>query len=176
MKRQLGVLIAGIAMLVGSVMIPAQSTIANGDATIAVATLIDGTGATVGNATFKEIANGRVRVSVFVAGLSQGKHGIHVHAVGSCVTPAFTSAGSHFNPTGALHGDHAGDLKNISINARGAGRLRVATARFTISAGAFSLLDGDGSALVIHAGQDDLVTNPTGNSGARVVCGVLQAA
>lgn len=171
-KKSLSVLLAAL-MFVGAVTIGTWAGGAEGETLIARATLIDTTGAEVGSATFKQTSNGRVRVTVQVSGLTRGKHGIHVHAIGLCDPAAFTSAGSHFNPTSSTHGHHAGDLGNISINNRGSGKLRLNTTQFTLSDGSLSILDGDGSALIIHAGEDDLVTNPTGNSGARVVCGVI---
>ena len=96
------------------------------------------------------------------------------------VPPAFTSAGGHFNPDNRQHGSenpqgsHAGDLPNLVVGANGAGSLVVTTDRFSLAAGRpTSLLDADGSALVVHAGPDDLKTDPTGNSGARIACGVV---
>ena len=135
-------------------------------------TLRDAQGAVVGWAKLNEDGRGRVHVNVNVAGIAPGAHGLHVHAVGNC-TPPFTSAGPHHNPTGAKHGGHAGDLPNLIVRSNGKGHLSGKNARFTLSAGPTSVFDGDGSALVIHAGPDDGVTDPTGNSGARVACGVL---
>ncbi|MDP8929154.1 MAG: superoxide dismutase family protein [Actinomycetota bacterium] len=136
---------------------------------------------------------GNVLVQAVVHSLSPGFHGFHVHAVGKCdpstATP-FTSAGGHFNPRGVGHGEHAGDLVPLLINSDGTGRLRFSTDRFTIA----ELLDDDGSALIVHAGRDNLaniptryhshgadVTGPdpetlaTGDAGGRVACGVIQA-
>jgi Cu-Zn family superoxide dismutase len=96
-----------------------------------------------------------------------------------CEPPAFTSAGGHVNPGGRQHGlqnprgPHAGDLPNIRIEADGSGRLESLNDRITLGAGPTSLFDGDGSALVIHAAADDLQTDPTGNSGGRLACGVI---
>jgi Cu-Zn family superoxide dismutase len=150
-------------------------------ATHAAATIVDGSGATVGWARFTEDAAGRLQVNVQVAGLTPGRHGIHLHAVASCVGPTFASAGGHHNPLGASHGlgdppgAHAGDLPNLEVNRIGHGRLQATSDRATLTSGATSLLDADGSAIVIHAAEDDQVTNPTGNSGARVACGVIVA-
>ncbi len=135
----------------------------------------------------------KVFVQAAMHGLSPGFHGFHVHAVGTCdpsTDAPFTSAGGHFNPHGLRHGEHAGDLVPVLINEDGTGRLRFATDRFTIA----ELLDADGSALIVHAGQDNLanipsryhshgpdVTGPdpetlaTGDAGGRVGCGEIQS-
>jgi superoxide dismutase, Cu-Zn family len=158
-----------------AIMIPVlmASAYAGNPAQHATATLVDESGAVVGFARFVENANGSVVVNVHVHGIAPGDHGIHVHAVGAC-SPTFASAGGHFNPSGMSHGSHAGDLGNIYANPAGRGNMVSATSQFTISAGTFSILDSDGSSLVIHAGPDDLVTDPAGNSGARIACGVIQ--
>lgn len=155
--------------------------------------LQDANGQDVGNATFAEGADGVVTVIVEVQGLPEGEHGLHVHETGLC-EPPFKSAGGHFNPTGAMHGapptveggqlsdaspvadhqmGHAGDLGNITVNADGSGTATVQTDRFTLSDGEFSLQDMDGSAIVVHAGTDDLMTDPSGDSGDRIACGVV---
>ena len=165
---------------VGALAITVGAVAASG-ATHASAAIIDGSGAEVGRATFVEDATGRLHVNVHVTGLTPGLHGTHLHAIGQCVGPAFTSAGGHHNPLGAQHGldnplgAHAGDLPNLTVNANGQGHLDAWTEGATLSPGPVSLFDSDGSAIVIHASQDDQVTNPTGNSGARVACGVIVA-
>ena len=121
-----------------------------------------------------------IEVRVQAAGLPAGHYGVHFHAVGRCDGPAFTSAGPHWNPTGRQHGrlnpagHHLGDLDNLDVDATGAGRME-----FTIPGGSTSgpdgLFDADGTSLVIHAGPDDYRTDPSGNSGARLACGVLRA-
>jgi Cu-Zn family superoxide dismutase len=153
---------------------------AAGSASHASARLMDGAGHTVGWARLTEDAAGRLHVNVQVAGLTPGRHGIHFHAVGDCVGPTFASAGGHHNPTGAQHGldnplgAHAGDLPNLVVNRAGRGHLDATSHHATLS-GDYPLLDADGSAIVIHAMEDDQVTNPTGNSGARIACGVIVA-
>jgi Cu-Zn family superoxide dismutase len=149
----------------------------------AFAVLRDAAGATVGRATFSQgSSSDSVTADISVAGLTPGPHGLHVHAVGSCEaagTSAFGAAGGHFNPSGRSHGlrnpqgPHAGDLPDLEVGGDGSGRLRVTTGRLSLTAGPSSLLDQDGSALVIHAGPDDQVSDPAGNSGGRVACGVI---
>ncbi|HXD99378.1 MAG TPA: superoxide dismutase family protein [Candidatus Acidoferrum sp.] len=135
-------------------------------------------GQVVGNATFTQVGNA-VRVLLEVQGLPPGAKGVHVHAVGKCDGPDFASAGSHFNPQGRQHGalntqgPHAGDLPNITIAADGKGRLESTTELISLVGGASLVFDADGSAIVIHAAPDDFRTDPTGNSGARIACGVI---
>lgn len=143
--------------------------------------LIDVSESDVGMATFSE-SNGTVTVSVTVEGLEPGERGIHIHEMGICDPTGeepFSSAGSHYNPNAGTHGapddpmSHAGDLGNITIGEDGSGSFEIVTDRFTLSEGPESLFDTDGSALLIHEMTDDLETDPTGLSGARVACGVV---
>ena len=119
-----------------------------------------------------------VEVRVQAAGLPPGHYGVHVHAVGRCDGPAFASAGSHWNPTAHQHGSlnpaghHLGDLPNLDVDDLGNGRLEFAITGASLS-GADGIFDADGAALVIHAAADDYRTDPSGNSGARIACGVL---
>ena len=146
----------------------------------ATAELKDKDGKTVGMASFVEVSDG-VRVVVGVKGLSAGLHAVHIHAVGKCDAPAFTSAGGHFNPAQKKHGyrspdgAHAGDLPNMLVAKDGAGRFEALTDAVTLGAGPHSVFDADGSALVVHAGVDDHTTDPTGNAGDRAACGVIAA-
>jgi superoxide dismutase, Cu-Zn family len=143
-------------------------------ATRAWVELIDADGDPVGVARFVETGSGAVHVNVRVHDLPPGVHGIHVHAVGSCAGAGFSGAGGHHNPSGAPHGEHAGDLPNLVVNRAGRGRLNTSEAPFTLTDGPTTVFDADGSALVIHAQPDDGVTDPAGNSGARIACGVIQ--
>ena len=144
----------------------------------ATAELKDKDGKTVGMATFRESGRG-VTVSLNAKGLTPGLHAVHVHAVGKCEPPAFTSAGGHFNPAQKKHGHkspegaHAGDLPNMLVAKDGTGRFEVFTDGMTLKPGATSVFDKDGSALVIHVGVDDYATDPTGNAGDRAACGVI---
>lgn len=146
----------------------------------ASAILKDTNGTEVGLAQFTEDDNGLVHVNVLVKGISPGEHGIHVHEVGNC-SPPFTSAGAHYNPLGKHHGlknpegAHAGDLPNIIVNDRGEGYLDTTTDILTLSPGPITVFDSDGSTVVVHAGPDDHVSDPAGNSGGRIACGVIEA-
>jgi len=126
-------------------------------------------------------AGAGVRVMGTLSGLPPGTHGIHFHDVGRCDPPDFASAGAHLNPTGALHGlenplgPHAGDLPNLTVNAAGEAVVDLTTARVTLDAEAQrGLFTGDGTAIVVHANADDQRTDPSGNSGDRIACGVVQ--
>ena len=131
---------------------------------------------------FPSLAVDGVLVRLEVKGLTPGLHAVHVHTVGKCEAPGFTSAGGHFNPGGKKHGlkspdgAHAGDLPNMLIAKDGAGRFEALTDAITLKAGSNSVFDADGSALVIHVGVDDYVTDPTGNAGDRAACGLIVAA
>ena len=143
---------------------------------LATAQMVDGAGRPAGRATVREVAGG-VRVTIDARGLPAGVHGAHLHTVGRCDRPDFTTAGAHWNPAGTKHGSmnpqgpHAGDLPNLLVGRDGRGTLGPVLAGATMD----GLLDADGAAMVIHAAADDLTTDPSGNSGARVACGVLSA-
>ena len=137
--------------------------------------LVNASGQSIGSVRAWETAGG-VTFRVDATGLPHGVHGIHVHAVGRCDPPDFASAGPHWNPAGKQHGfnnpsgHHAGDLYNVTVAANG-----VLGEAVTIpGASMASLIDADGAALVIHAAADDYLTDPSGNSGARIACAVLQ--
>lgn len=122
-----------------------------------------------------------IRVLIEGEQLPPGLHGAHVHMVGTCASPDFSSAGGHWNPTGLEHGHsnpkgmHMGDLPNLLVGPQGQGRLDFIVLDANIAGGASAMLDSDGAAIVIHAGPDDLATDPSGNSGGRIACGVFAA-
>ena len=168
---------AGAAVVVGvaaCAVLPTGRTIG----ATANAELQNSEGRPVGAALLTQI-NAGVRIVVDVRGLSPGAKAVHIHETGRCEAPAFSSAGRHFNPDGRQHGllnpqgPHAGDLPNITIESDGSGRLETTTDRITLGVGSTSVFDGDGSAIVVHGGPDDFLTDPTGNSGARIACGVI---
>jgi superoxide dismutase, Cu-Zn family len=135
-------------------------------------------GKQVGTAEFRQSKEG-VRVTVAVKDFPPGLHAVHIHAVGKCEGPQFTSAGGHFNPAGKKHGlrnpegPHAGDLPDLFATNAGTGRFETVSDAVTLGAGANSVFDQDGSAIVIHASADDNTTDPSGNSGDRIACGVI---
>ena len=128
-----------------------------------------------GTVTFTEQA-GKVHVVAKLTGLAPGSHGFHVHEKGDCGAPDATSAGGHFNPSGEAHGHpgkgphHAGDMPMLVADASGKAELTLDMAAVTLASGPTSLI---GKAVIIHADPDDYATQPTGNSGARVACGVI---
>ena len=136
-------------------------------------------GQQVGLATLTEEADG-VRIEITGVGLPPGPKGLHIHAVARCEPPDFVSAGAHFNPAGKQHGRlnpdgaHAGDLPNLIVTPLGAAGLDATTKAVTLKTGVPGSLFGEGgTSLVIHALPDDEKTDPTGNSGARIACGVI---
>ncbi len=136
--------------------------------------LINANGQQIGTVTASQTSGG-VTIAISASGLPHGLHGVHVHAVGRCDAPKFESAGSHWNPSERHHGlsnpqgPHAGDLPNITVSSSG-----VAMQTLVLSHASFTeLADADGSALVIHAGPDDYMTDPSGNSGGRIACAVV---
>lgn len=145
--------------------------------TKAVAVLHPTQGSAVeGKVTFSKADSG-VKVNVHVTGLTPGKHGFHVHEFGDCSAADGASAGGHFNPSAEAHGAptdaqrHTGDLGNIEAKADGVADLEYTDSRAAFE-GANSLL---GRGVIIHAGADDLKTQPTGNAGGRLACGVVGA-
>ncbi|CAA9301386.1 MAG: Superoxide dismutase [Cu-Zn] precursor [uncultured Gemmatimonadetes bacterium] len=143
------------------------------------APLMDAQGRNVGTVTATQ-RGGNVHVQVAATGLPAGTHGTHLHEAGICAAPGFTTAGGHLNPTGRQHGmrnpngPHLGDLPNLTVGADGRGSME-ATVAGTLTPGQAPLFDANGTALVVHATADDMVTDPSGNSGARIACVVLAA-
>ncbi len=164
--------LASIVLLAGCAALPA------GARATATANLRNAAGQSVGAARLDELRGG-VHIVLEMTGMPPGDHGVHIHAVGKCDPPAFATAGPHFNPGGRQHGTlnpqgaHAGDLPNITVGADGRGRLETVSERISLGGDATSLFDADGSALVVHAQPDDFKTDPAGNAGARIACGVI---
>lgn len=138
-------------------------------------------GKSVATASFRETQDG-VLITINAKGLSEGLHAVHIHSVGKCEAPAFASAGSHFNPLAKKHGllspegPHAGDLPDMYVNKDGTGRYEALMESITLGSGETSIFDSDGSAIVIHATADDNMSDPAGNSGDRIACGVITKA
>lgn len=141
------------------------------------AKVLDATGRELGVLTFVD-AGAAISVDGTLRGLTPGSHGMHLHAVGRCDSPDFASAGAHWSPTPMQHGTtnqagpHHGDLMNLTVGADSSAVVKMSTPAGSLR-GENPLLDADGAALVIHATGDDYKTNPSGNSGARIACGVV---
>jgi superoxide dismutase, Cu-Zn family len=136
-------------------------------------------GEQIGNVTLLEEEASGVFIRGKVSKLPPGRHGFHIHAVGKCEPPDFLSAGAHFNPDGKPHGlknpagPHAGDLPTLIVGPEGDAEVNVVAPHVTLGAGHQTLVITAGTALVIHAEPDDDNTDPDGNSGARIACGVI---
>jgi superoxide dismutase, Cu-Zn family len=168
----------GAGLVLVALMLAGCAGMISGTDNVAVAELKNTSGQSVGTARFTQ-AGQVVRILVETKGLPPGVHAVHVHAVGKCDAPDFNSAGPHFNPSGRQHGalnpqgSHAGDLPNMTVAPDGTGRMETTTELLTLGSGPSSVWDADGSALVVHASPDDFKTDPTGNAGARIACGML---
>jgi Cu-Zn family superoxide dismutase len=142
------------------------------------AAMKDATGKDLGTLALRD-SSGRIVVTGQLTGLSRGVHAIHLHTVGKCDPPKFEAAGDHWNPTGREHGTqnprgpHLGDLPNITVGQAGSSRAQMSTPGGTLR-GANPLLDSDGAAVVVHAKPDDNKSQPSGNSGDRIACGVVE--
>ena len=147
-------------------------------ALVAHADLKNADGKDVGRANFRQNKEG-VIITVRVENLAPGLHAVHLHAAGKCEGPKFASAGGHFNPANKKHGFkgsggyHAGDLPNLLVTKLGTGRFETVTNEVTLGEGANSIFNADGSAVVLHAADDDYKTDPAGNSGDRIACGAI---
>lgn len=133
--------------------------------------------ALTGTVTFSAVEGG-VRIEAHISGLTPGKHGFHIHQYGDCSAPDATSAGGHYQPTGHMHGSpadsihHDGDLGNLVADSTGTAHYELIDSTLTLT-GPNSII---GLSVIVHAGEDDYKTQPTGNSGARVACGVIGVA
>ncbi len=162
------------ASLIGTILLCASAAQA---ADTASAVLKDANGKEVGRATLTNTPSG-VLIRLDLTSVPAGEHAFHIHAVGTCEPPDFKSAGPHFNPDRTKHGlenaegPHAGDMPNLHVPADG--RLSIEVLNVDVDLGGdWALLDEDGSALVLHAGPDDYRSDPAGDAGARIACGVI---
>ena len=172
MIRALSLALPLAAILAGCQTIDEAPNVRLGQATLRLASGLPG-------GTAQLLASGeQVNITVAVAGIAPGVHGLHLHMTGSCEAPDFASAGGHLNPTGQQHGTsnpagaHLGDLPNLTAGSAGTGTIS-ATLPGTREQVLAQVFDGDGTAVVVHAGADDYRTDPSGNSGGRIACGVL---
>jgi superoxide dismutase, Cu-Zn family len=149
------------------------------DAGKVVVKLADAKGADVGTATLSSAGKG-VSIALDLHGLTPGQHAIHIHETATCTAPDFKSAGGHFNPDKKEHGmknpkgSHAGDMPNVTVDAKGNAKTTVSDPNVTLSDGPHSVFTGGGTALVIHAKADDMKSDPAGNAGDRIACGEIK--
>ena len=143
-------------------------------------TLRDARGTMVGTATLKPNGTTGVAFELDLKGLPPGEHAVHLHQTPTCDPPSFESAGPHLNPAARQHGlknpagPHAGDMNNVTVAADGTAKTTVVNTGVTMGTGAESL-SSRGAALVIHAKPDDMKSDPAGNAGDRIACGVIPA-
>jgi Cu-Zn family superoxide dismutase len=174
MRYRIFVIIAGLLGFVAVQLAGAAPKSAHAD-------IVNAQGTKIGIAKITTTGTG-VKIAVKVSQLTPGEHGIHIHTVGKCEGPAFTSAGGHFNPTSAHHGihntqdphPHLGDLMNLVVDEKGNAKATLMANGITLGEDANSLFHDGGTSLIIHAKADDLMSDPSGNSGDRIACGVIE--
>lgn len=144
--------------------------------------VMNSAGAEIGDVTITDQPSGGVMLTLNVSSIPEGDHAIHFHQLGQCDTPDFTSSGGHYNPTDSNHGfeadapnPHAGDMPNFTAPLSGLVKTDILNERVSLSVrdGYAPLFDADNTALIIHAGSDDYITQPTGAAGGRIACAVI---
>ena len=131
-------------------------------------------GSEIGKINITPLTKGGVDLVVSVKGLTPGSHAMHFHEFGRCDGPDFKSAGGHYNPENVAHGHHAGDMMNVDVANDGTGKFEVTNGKVNLKIGSLpALMDADGTALIIHAGEDDYTSQPSGAAGPRVACAII---